>query len=99
MWIYKITNKLNGKSYIGQTIRPINQRWHRHVNDAMNNILDTHFARAIRKYGEKSFSVEEIDSASSQEELNISVAETILSKISIYFYIYFPYSTNILKKY
>lgn len=70
MWIYKITNKLNGKSYIGQTIRPINQRWHRHVNDAMNNILDTHFARAIRKYGEKSFSVEEIDSASSQEELN-----------------------------
>lgn len=70
MWIYKITNKLNGKSYIGQTKRPIEQRWRRHVNDAMNNILNTHFARAIRKYGEKCFSVEEVCSADSQDELN-----------------------------
>ena len=51
MWIYKITNIQNNKVYIGQTIRPIEQRFHRHLNDALNNILDTHFARAIRKYG------------------------------------------------
>jgi len=70
MWIYKITNKLNGKSYIGQTKRSIEQRWRRHINDAINNTLDTHFARAIRKYGEKSFSVEEICSTESQDELN-----------------------------
>ena len=70
MWIYKITNIQNQKVYIGQTIRPIEQRFHRHINDAMNNILDTHFARAIRKYGTDNFIIEEIDSAKTQNELN-----------------------------
>lgn len=70
MWIYKITNIQNNKVYIGQTIRPVEQRIHRHINDALNNILDTHFARAIRKYGKESFIIEVIDTASSQEELN-----------------------------
>lgn len=70
MWIYKITNIQNNKVYIGQTIRPINDRFHRHINDAMNNILDTHFARAIRKYGKDSFIIEEIDKATNQNELN-----------------------------
>ena len=70
MWIYKITNIQNNKVYIGQTIRPIKDRFHRHINDAMNNILDTHFARAIRKYGKDSFVIEEIDKANSQNELN-----------------------------
>ena len=70
MWIYKITNIQNNKVYIGQTIRPIKDRFHRHINDAMNNILDTHFARAIRKYGKENFIIEEIDSANTQNELN-----------------------------
>ena len=70
MWIYKITNIQNNKVYIGQTIRPIKDRFHRHMNDAMNNVLDTHFARAIRKYGKDSFIIEEIDKATNQNELN-----------------------------
>lgn len=69
MIIYKITNKENGKMYIGQTINSIEDRWHRHCSDAMNNILDTHFARAIRLYGIDNFSYEIIDTASTQEEL------------------------------
>lgn len=70
MWIYKITNIQNNKVYIGQTIRPIKDRFHRHVNDALNNNLDTHFARAIRKYGKDSFIIEIIDEAINQTELN-----------------------------
>lgn len=70
MWIYKITNIQNNKVYIGQTIRPIDQRFNRHLNDAINNILDTHFARAIRKYGKDSFIIEEIDTAQTKDELN-----------------------------
>ena len=70
MEIYKITNLINNKVYIGQTIRPISQRFHRHINDAMNNILDTHFARAIRKYGPDNWKIESIDTAETQEELN-----------------------------
>lgn len=70
MWIYKITNIQNNKVYIGQTIRPIEQRFHRHLNDALNNIIDTHFARAIKKYGKDNFIIEQIDTAETQEELN-----------------------------
>ena len=70
MWIYKITNIQNNKVYIGQSIRPINQRFKRHLNDAINNKLDTHFARAIRKYGKESFYIQTIDRADSQDELN-----------------------------
>ena len=70
MWIYKITNIQNQKVYIGQTIRPIDQRFKRHLNDALHNISDTHLARAIRKYGKDSFTIQVIDSATSQDELN-----------------------------
>lgn len=68
--IYKITNKINGKVYIGQTIRPVEYRFNRHINDAMHNILNTHFARAIRKYGPDQWQFEVIDNAETQEELN-----------------------------
>ena len=71
MWVYKITNNKNNKVYIGQTIRPVRDRFNRHMNDAMHNVLDTHFARAIRKYGPESFSVEIIDTAENQDELNL----------------------------
>lgn len=70
MWIYKITNIQNNKVYIGQTIRPIEQRFHRHLGDAINNVLDTHLARAIRLYGKDNFIIEEIDSAQTQDALN-----------------------------
>ena len=70
MWIYKITNIENGKVYIGQTIRPVKHRFARHLQDAISNRLDTHFARAIRKYGEDKFIYEEIDHANTQDELN-----------------------------
>ena len=36
----------------------------------MHNILDTHFARAIRKYGPDKWQLEVIDGAETQEELN-----------------------------
>lgn len=69
MFIYRITNIKNNKIYIGQTIGSIQSRWNRHKNDALNNKLNTHFARAIRKYGPESFIVEQIDTAKTQEEL------------------------------
>ena len=70
MWIYKIINIHYYKVYIGQTIRRVKDRFNRHINDALNNIIDTHFARAIRKYGKENFQIEIIDTAQSQNELN-----------------------------
>ena len=77
MWIYKITNLINNKVYIGQTIRPIEDRFKRHINDAINYKLDTHLARAIRKYGFENFIIEEIDTASTQEELTLKEQQWI----------------------
>lgn len=68
--IYKITNLVNNKMYIGQSARGVAERFHRHICDAMNGKLDTHFARAIRKYGPENFTVDVIDTVDSQEELN-----------------------------
>ena len=72
MWIYKITNIINNKLYIGQTINPVKDRFKRHINDAFKeNPLNTHFARAIRKYGKENFIWEIIDTANSEEELKL----------------------------
>lgn len=70
MFIYKITNLVNGKVYIGQTIRPVEQRFRRHISDAQHHVIDTHFTRAINKYGEDNFVCEVIDTATSTDELN-----------------------------
>ena len=83
MFIYKISNTINNKVYIGQTVRPIEERFHRHLNDAMNNVLDTHFARAIRLYGPDKFFIELIDTANSQEELTQKERDYIIQYNSL----------------
>lgn len=71
MIIYKITNQINGKIYIGQTINTLEKRFNRHKQDALSGRLDTHFARALREYGVDNFIAEVIENVNSQEELNI----------------------------
>lgn len=70
MIIYKITNKTNGKVYIGQTVRTLPQRWKHHCYDAEKYKDNSVFHKAIRKYGADNFAVEQIDVACSKEELN-----------------------------
>ena len=68
MIVYKITNKINGKIYIGQTIRPLIVRWKHHCNPANKNCTALH--RAIQKYGRDMFTVEQIDVACDRDELD-----------------------------
>ncbi|KKL81171.1 hypothetical protein LCGC14_1997450, partial [marine sediment metagenome] len=46
--IYKATNKITGKSYIGQSSRTLSARIYEHYRDCKKH--NYHFARALRKY-------------------------------------------------
>lgn len=62
-YIYKVTNTINGKVYVGQTTRDVSSRWKNHISEARyprqqdNSILH----KAMRKYGENAFAVEELE--------------------------------------
>lgn len=66
MQIYKATNILNDKSYIGLT-KELNCRQRRHYDDAIGG-SPTHFHRAIRKYGMTVFEWEILAECSTREE-------------------------------
>jgi len=73
--IYKITNLVNGKLYIGQTTQPLKKRWRQHISC---NYCQRLF-KAVVKYGPNNFKIEEIDSASNLKELNIKEESWISS--------------------
>jgi group I intron endonuclease len=68
--IYCVTNLVNSKKYIGQTIKGLNYRQKCHFRYAFNYNSDNLFHRALRKYGKDNFLFEEIDSANSKLELD-----------------------------
>lgn len=70
MWIYCITNKTTGKKYVGKTKRRVSSRWSAHCHDALKRGLNTHFARAVRKYGKEDFVVEILEKCNSIPDLN-----------------------------
>ena len=56
--IYKITNQLNGKSYIGITTSEIEKRWEKHVKDSNMPFYPLHCE--IQEYGKENFKIEVI---------------------------------------
>lgn len=67
MIIYKITNQINGKIYIGLTTESLQKRWRSHKISSRNK--NTHLYTAMRKYGIENFAIEVIDETDSFEEL------------------------------
>jgi len=67
MLIYKITNKINGKCYIGQTVCDILKRWKEHLSTGTGCRA---LKRALIKYGPDNFDVDEIYNSFSMEDLN-----------------------------
>ena len=65
MIIYKLTNKVNKKFYIGATTTSLNQRKRNHFSNPRY-----HIGNAIKKYGKKNFIIKQIDKAKTIEELD-----------------------------
>lgn len=74
-YLYRITNKINGKIYIGQTVQP-DKRWNQHCRDAKNPTMVIH--HAINKYGKENFEFEVIAGCRNWEDANES--ETLFVK-------------------
>ena len=66
--IYKSTNMVNGKIYIGQTIKSLRRRASQHRTSAFSKNSQVKFHQAIRKYGFENFYFEQIDEARDWEE-------------------------------
>ena len=63
-FVYLVTNKLDGKKYVGQTTRTLEQRFAEHSK------ADTLLGKAIRTDGAENFSIEVLATCETQEELD-----------------------------
>ena len=78
--VYKITNKKNGKSYIGKTEYSLEHRWNRHLSSARNG-SKFRFHSAIRKYGEDCWDLSIVESYQTDDENFINEKETHFIKL------------------
>jgi group I intron endonuclease len=81
--IYKITNLINGKFYIGQTIMTLSKRWSKHKSDA-NRGAGWVLSAAIRKYGADAFVIEVIEKHNSRDDLNSAEINAIATLKPVY---------------
>ena len=73
MIVYIITNTVNGKRYVGQTVFMLEKRWKQHQKSPRCHALHN----AIEKYGAKNFIIEPIIEVPTIELLNEFEAEYI----------------------
>jgi group I intron endonuclease len=73
--LYLVTNRVNGKRYVGQTTGTIQGRWKCHLSKALvcNSQYPIH--AAIRKYGEEAFTVEPLYFGAIRTKAELDAAE------------------------
>lgn len=68
-YIYKITNDINNKIYIGKTELSIEKRWKEHLNDYNKRRNEKRpLYNAMNKYGIEHFHIEKIEETNNPEE-------------------------------
>lgn len=87
-YIYKITNKVNGKIYIGQTRQTLRKRFRQHVEHSLPHVDDGYMVlpKAIAKYGAENFEISELykTEANSVDELSKILDELEIKFIKEY---------------
>ena len=77
MFLYLITNAVNGKRYVGITTRTVAKRWRGHC--CAKKRQQTALQRAMCLYGQKAFSIEQIGIARDFEHLQEMERDAIIS--------------------
>lgn len=70
MIIYMATNKVNGKSYVGQTVSSLKKRKQQHISCSLNDSDNLHFHNAIKKHGFGSFDWTILDECGNIKDLS-----------------------------
>lgn len=74
MVIYMAENRINGKSYVGQTVGSLEKRKQTHISCSLNDSDNLYFHNAIKKHGVESFNwviLDECDNTKDLAELEI----------------------------
>jgi hypothetical protein len=71
-YIYLVINLVNGKQYVGQTMRTVEDRWETHIQSAKKETQrgKHSLAQAILDFGISAFSIRQMDTASTHSDLN-----------------------------
>ena len=70
-YIYKISNDINDKLYIGKTLYTIERRWSQHkYNTTKQDLQHLPLYSAMKKYGIEHFSISEIEKIDDVKQLS-----------------------------
>ena len=83
-FLYKITNTVNNKCYIGWTSKDVQSRWNQHKTDALRIRDNRKFYNAIRKYGIENWSVDTLLETATVKEAKLKEIELITFYDSYY---------------
>jgi hypothetical protein len=81
--IYKAQNIVNGECYVGASTKSVEERKRNHIHKS-NSINATYFQETIRTFGSDAFKWEQIDTATTVNELAEKEAEYIVKYNSQY---------------
>lgn len=70
MIVYLLTNKINGKQYVGQTSQTFKKRWGSHGSDAKRNRGPHALIHAFNKYGKDNFEKEILHTCETKDEMD-----------------------------